>query len=231
MNKSPTSTTLTPARDTIRKRRAELEEITVQQTVLQQRIAGFQDTAGSAQPTQQRVQALRARRPALLADVALREASHDELEALDRELQDAEAQARAASRAQEISSAGAARLQEQLTALAAKAAPIAQSMAALGYAAAVEMAVERLADYRHAVEAMGRAHAVLAGYCAAADTFADMTSDPRRLPVQGELHRMRFEALLPNLPGIEQAQWSFDFTQLGAATQAEALAALQGIGG
>jgi hypothetical protein len=230
VNKHST-TTSTPARDALRKQQSELDAITAQQAVLQRRIVGFMDAASSSQPSQQRLQALKGRRAELLGAVALGDAGHDDLEALDRELADAEAQARAASRAQEIASAGAARLQEQLTALAAKAAPIAQSMAALGYAAAVEMAVERLADYRHAVEAMGRAHAVLAGYCAAADTFADMTSDPRRLPVQGELHRMRFEALLPNLPGIEQAQWSFDFTQLGAAAQAEALAALQGIGG
>jgi DNA repair exonuclease SbcCD ATPase subunit len=220
----------TPARDALRKQRAELHELTTQQAALHQRIESFQDAASRAQPSQQRLDSLKARRPALLADVALREASHDELEKLDRELQDAEAQARAAARGQEIAAAGAARLQQQLADLAVKAAPVAQGMAALLHAAAVEMAVERLADYRAAVEAMGRAHAVLAGTCAAADTFADMFIDPRRLPVQGELHRMQFAALLPNLPGIKQEQWQFDFSSLGAAAQAEALAELDAIG-
>lgn len=216
----------TTARDALRAAQTQLDSLVTQQTMLQSRIAGFLDAANVPQPSQQMAADLRARRAALLGAVALGDASHAELEALDAELLTAEAAARSAALGQEIAAAGAARLQAEFDATAARAQPVAASMAGLLHAAAVELATEKMQDYRAAVQAMGEAHATLAGACLAADVFCDMYANPRRYPVTGELHRLKFEAPTPMLPTVDRAEWAFDYTKQASDAKAAAMLAL-----
>lgn len=226
MKTTAMKTATTFARDALRAAQSQLDGLVTQQTILQSRIAGFQDAANVAQPSQQIAADLRARRASLLGAVALGDASHAELEALDAELLTAEAAARSAALGQEIAAAGAARLQAEFDATAARAQPVAASMAGLLHAAAVELATEKMQDYRAAVQAMGEAHATLAGACLAADVFCDMHANPRRYPVTGELHRLKFEAPTPTLPTVDRTEWVFDYTVQASNAKDAAMLAL-----
>ena len=193
------------------------------------RIADFNAGAAIAQPAALRLGELKEHRNSLLGAVALGEADASAIDAVDRELQAAEAEARGADRAREIAEAGAARLTALHAALQPqiKAAPA--GIDALSYAAGLELVRLKLPAYRAALMALGQAHAELLGACQAADTFSSTQSDPRRMPVAGPLRVKQFSALLPLLEGLNEKEWTFSLEAEAGAAAGAALTQLRGV--
>ena len=218
----------TTARAALRARQASIADMEAAAAGLEHRIAGFTDTATAVQPSARRAAELRARRSELLAAVALSEAPAADLDRLDAELADAEARALAGARAAEIAAAGATRLQVEHAAVAQRLTNAHQQLPALKHAAALELAAEKLAPYRAALVALGKAHADLAGACLAADHYMDLHNDPKRLPVTGPMNVARFDAPLPLLRGLDPEEWVFGIAMSIMAAKADALAELQG---
>jgi hypothetical protein len=218
----------TPAMDALRSNKAQLAAFQAKHAATMARLEPLHCAAADAQPALELVAVIRARRVTMLGEVALGEATEADLDALDQSLVAAEAQARVASRALEVTEAGIQRLEAEITALNAAAQPIAARSAALIYEAGKELVEARLDKYKEAMEALGRAHAEVAGACMATDALASITSDPRRLPITGELHKLAWEAPVPNMALLDPAEWVFDFHKEAEAAKAAVLAELGG---
>ena len=223
-----TDTAAATARTKLRSHQQHLADLIGQANALQRRIGEFQSTASAAQPAVTNLEALRAQRRQVMAEVALGESDATVLDLADQELEAAEVQARTAARGIEIAQAGAERLGREHAELADQITTASKHTAALSYYAAVEAAQGKVEAYRAALSAMGGAYADLMGACIAADGFADPSAAALRLFVTGQMRSAIFGAPLPSLPGLNGALFDFDFSEQVTAATAAALTELAG---
>ena len=222
------NTDKTTARAALHAHQKHVADLIGQASALLRRIAGFRTEAAAAQPPLQRLETLRAKRREVLAEIALGECAAAVLDLADREIADAEAQARIAARRVEVALAGAGRLTREHAELVGQITAASKHTAGLSYHAAVEAAQGKLAPYRDSLQSMGAAYAALLGSCIAAERFADTTATPPRLYVTGGMRATAFSSPLPSLPGFDRAAFNFDFSKQVKAATAAALAALAG---
>lgn len=218
--------TAAPALTNLHAALAEVAALEGEALAIAHRIAGFNDAASAAQPSQDRLRTLQAERSPLLGRVALGESDHSELDRLDADLETAEREARSAARAQEIAAAGSARLSLVHDGLQPKIAAARANLDSQHYAAAVEHATAKVAAAHSTAAAFVAAMADLQGCCEAANTYAAHMAQPLRPYVEGPLVQRRLELPTPSLPGVDREAWKFDTTAQVAAAKAAALAAI-----
>ena len=216
----------TPALAALRDHQQRLGTLIAESAGLEHRIAGFSDTATAVQPSQHRLEALQAQRRQVLAAVALSEAHTDDLDRIDSELLDAQAQARAGARAAEIAEAGAAHLQGQHAALAARITAESERGPTLCHAAAMETVRARLRPYAEALRALSEAHVALTGACMAADRYVDLYAIPARSYITGRLPMAGMGLVLPELLDLHADDFAIEpnpraFADATAAVLAE----------
>ncbi len=171
---------------------------------LAEMVQGFHHEAGAQVAAEGRLRELLARQRQLLGDVALKLASPASLDDLEQEIALAEDQAAIADRARRVALAGAERITEERSALAARIKLEHDQGATLAYEAARELLSLRLDLYSEALHALGRAHVAVVGSALAVDSFADVHAQPARLFTVGRLPKVMLALQLPeNIPGLD----------------------------
>ena len=220
--------TATTARRALAAHQKHVAALVAQAETLLRRVASFRAEVDAAHPAITNLDALRAQRREVLAEIALGESDATVLDLADQEIADAEAQARIAARGVEVASAGAGRLGREHAELVGQITAATKLTAALSYHAGVEIAQGRLAAYHGALQEMGHTYSDLLASCIAAEHFSDTTAVPPRMFLTGEMRATAFSSPLPALPGFDRALFDFDFSKQVEAATADALREIEG---
>ena len=205
-----------------------LADLLAQSDDLRQQINHAESVIALAAVAKNDVETLRQQRRTTLGAKYLGKGSDADVRAIDDALRAAEEHAKASGLLAEAADAAIDQLEAEHIALQEKIRACHAARPALLYVAHTERAVDAMIEYHDACKQLAGAKAKLQGACLAADQFADVRSDPRRLFTVGNGGiTQTIVASAPNLPGAESYQWTFD---LRTGTEAALDAALSTVG-
>lgn len=203
-----------PAFVALQQHKKAVSELSEQLGKVMERISAFHNRATEIRRHLNEIAAKAAERAAVLEAVALGEAKESALDAFDKQMGQSQASVVSATRELEIAMAGAARLERDAAELRQRLNTMAgNDTAAMRYHAAIEVAVDRLADYSLAATNLADATAALVGALVAVDDFADLQAEPQRVYVGSNQWPRTFFLMTPAIPGVKPPVLDFDLTR------------------
>lgn len=176
---------MTTTIETLRRKQQRIHELGLQQSALTERIEQAHKVVAAADEARAALVAKQLQHRELLADDFLGSGDPAGLKASEKEVTEAERNAKAAALLAEAAAAGAERLQREYADRAGQIRGLSADLPALLYAAAVEHVASMMEEYKAAALALGEVFARWQGAALVADGFADLQAEPRRLPILG----------------------------------------------